>query len=98
MRGERATLSDIVLQEEPELVNLYCDEEMLEEEEEEEQVQIILDPFRMRVQCGLCDQRIQFYIAANQDSIRQFQTLLLGSLRIICRDCAHNSCCSCNHG
>ena len=90
MRGNAIPLPEVILQDTPEVLDLLCHEEI---EVEEEVEPIIVQPYEVQVTCGLCEERIRFYVAATSESIRSLQQLLLEDLRFCCRRCALN----CNH-
>ena len=87
------SLPEIILQEAPEVQDLHCYEEIIDEEEEEQEI-VYVEPYEVQVTCGLCEERIVFFVAGTRDSVRRLQVLLLDDLRILCRRCAFNS----NHG
>lgn len=85
MVGERPTLQDILLTEQPQAVDLVCDEEL--GEEEEQQVQQGEDLFQVEIQCPLCDSPLRFCVRGTPESVRQFHQLLLDNLGFLCLNC-----------
>lgn len=96
MFGTHPTLQDIVLQEVPEAVTLYCDEELPPEEEPEDEdqqvpavsLQSATDTFKVQVYCPHCDDILCVAVHCSNESIRLLEQLLLQDLKFICRACA----------
>lgn len=80
-----SALQDIVLQEQPENVDLLCNEELPSEEE------LDLAPYQILTTCGTCDSQIKIVVFCDLQTIRQLQQLLLGSLRVVCPLCARRN-------
>lgn len=83
MIGTQPTLQDIVLTEQPELIDLACHEQMLAEEEEESESR---DIYRVSTDCGVCRARLKFLCLAYPDDIHRLNRLLF-DLRFICVSC-----------
>lgn len=101
MIGPAATLPDICLQD---LDQLYgnVDEPDIgqsslspdtpgEEESVREPVFLMLDPYKIKLDCPHCDRTLRFMVAATPRTIRNFQSLLLEDLTFICPACAKDS-------
>lgn len=92
MIGPQATISDIVLTEQPpETVDLRCYEQMPPEEEESE----TRDLYRVAAPCGLCSSRVRFVCLADGEDIRHLQQLLFG-VSFVCLRCVNTQ--KFNHG
>ncbi|AKG54925.1 E7 protein [Human papillomavirus 204] len=88
MRQENlaARLETILLEEEPNVLDLHCYEEVAlsDEEEESQQVQ---QPYLVTVPCAQCLNVVTFTCAADLLSIRELQQLLFDCL-FLCETCA----------
>lgn len=90
MRGEIATIPDIVLEALVLPANIICDESLsLDEQPEEEQ------SYKIDTICHCCGVRLRVCVVASDSAIRGLQTLLLGELHLICPNCARAHC---HHG
>ena len=91
MIGKQATLCDIVLEELVLPIDLHCNEELpdLPEEVQESvaEEEPVYTPYKIVVFCGGCDAKLKLYVLATDTSIRDFQTLLLGELKLVCPSC-----------
>lgn len=89
MIGNSVSLRDIVLEELPCNVSLYCDEQLLpSDDEEEEPEQVQQDLFSVEITCPVCDNRLFFCVLSSPATVRQLHTLLLRDLGILCFSCA----------
>ncbi|AHJ81403.1 putative E7 oncogenic protein [Rhinolophus ferrumequinum papillomavirus 1] len=90
MRGSHIDLRDIILQEEPENIDLRCDE-ILQEEEEEQQVHGLISrqAFQVAICCGLCQRPIKFVCLTTILALRQLEQLLFGPLDFVCVRCVN---------
>lgn len=100
MRGDRPALRDLILEEEPVNIDLFCYEMLEELEQEEEPEEVILDPYEIVTfinECGLCHSEIAFSVRAFKSAIRSVQQqVLVGTLQFLCFECA--SAQASNHG
>lgn len=94
MIGERPTLADIVLTEQPIPYDLYCDEEMPSEEElggglsaGDSQSEPSLQVYVIKSRCAGCDQPIKVSIQCSHDTVVNLHSLLLGDLSFLCPLC-----------
>lgn len=89
MRGFNVDLRDIVVNEIPDAVDLYCDEVLQEDQEEEQQLpdQVIQETYEVSICCGICQQPINFVCLATISAVRQLQELLFGPLSFVCVRC-----------
>ena len=91
MIGKQATLCDIVLEELVLPIDLHCHEELPELPEELEESVVEEEPeytpYKIVVKCGGCDAKLKLYVLATDTSIRDFQSLLLGELKLVCPSC-----------
>ena len=91
MRGEIASLPDIVLESLVLPVNLLSDESFNESlspdvEAEEEH------SFRIDTECHFCNTQIRLCVGATTEAIRHLQSLLLDQLHLLCPGCARSCC------
>lgn len=88
MRGEKATIPDIELQELVLPSNLVCDESLSPDDPgEEEQL-----PYRIDTHCDKCQTGIRLCVVATEFGIRCFQQLLLKELSLLCPGCSREHC------
>ena len=91
MIGKQATLCDIVLEELVLPIDLHCHEELPELPEESEESVVEEEPeytpYKIVVYCGGCDTKLKLYILATLSGIRDFQTSLLGPVKLLCPTC-----------
>nr|WMY82290.1 E7 [Enhydra lutris kenyoni papillomavirus 2] len=93
MHGQCPTLPDIVLSEQqPEVIDLQCYEEMPSEEEEEQDLR---DPFRVTVDCGVCKRRVRFVVLSDRGDLQSLQDLLF-RISFLCVPCVKTN--KYNHG
>nr|WJJ59293.1 MAG: E7 protein [Leptonychotes weddellii papillomavirus 9] len=86
MHGEKATLHDIVLQEQPDAVDLKCYEQM--PPQEEERPGTVTYPYRVATDCGICKRTVRCVVLAEEGDVRTFQELLCGNFCFVCQSCA----------
>lgn len=98
MRGNTVDLKEIVLGENPEAVDLHCEEVLQDEVEEEQQVHepIVHELYEVSICCGFCHRPIKFACRATISSIRDLQSLLLGPFDFLCVKCVNEK--KLNHG
>nr|AYA94345.1 MAG: E7 protein [Human papillomavirus] len=84
MRGETATIPDIVLDSLVCPDNLFCDESLSPDAEPEE------ERYKIDTYCTSCSARLRLYVEASEFGIRSFQQLLLTELKLVCPGCARN--------
>uniref|UniRef100_A0AAU7E342 Protein E7 n=1 Tax=Mops bat papillomavirus TaxID=3141892 RepID=A0AAU7E342_9PAPI len=82
MIGKRATLEDIVLQEQPEPVSLTCYEHLDEEEP------ITTRPYKISLHCVDCSRMLRIAVRCTSGGIQALQSLLLQDIFIVCSPCA----------
>ncbi|QGF19306.1 early protein E7 [Tadarida brasiliensis papillomavirus 1] len=101
MRGEKSTIPDIVLEYQPSLVELWCDEELPNEFEleGEEQIQNQVpqqsqqsgrhyETFTVSMWCGICDHKIKLVCQATSGGIQSLEYLLVeDKLKFVCLTC-----------
>lgn len=89
MIGQEATIKDIELDLDALVspANLLCDEEVIPEEALEVEPGT---PFRVETRCNTCETRLRLHVVATDFGIRQFQTLLLGQLSLLCPACSRH--------
>lgn len=101
MRGETAALRDLIVDEKPDVIDLFCYELIDEEVEEEPEVEFQPPPAYETVSfvggCGVCHSDICFIVNASREAIRTLQSLLLQELQFLCYECAKAQIDS-NHG
>ena len=85
MRGEVATLPDIVLDALVLPANLVCDESLSPDVEPEE------ERYRIDTYCHCCTARLRITVVASSLAIRRLQQLLLTELHLICPGCSRSS-------
>lgn len=90
MRGEVATIPDIVLDTLVLPANLLSNESLSPAEElEEEQI------YKVDSVCHCCGARLRVCVSASVTAIRTLQVLLLRDLHLLCPSCARELC---HHG
>nr|AAQ95178.1 putative transforming protein E7 [human papillomavirus 71]AAQ95185.1 putative transforming protein E7 [human papillomavirus 71]AAQ95199.1 putative transforming protein E7 [human papillomavirus 71]QIT07802.1 early protein E7 [human papillomavirus 71] len=93
MRGQQCTLKDIVLQLQPEVVDLYCHEQFASSDEEDNRVdgeqptEPAQQAYRVVSYCGRCCRAVRLVVESDEADIRALQQLLLGTLTIVCPIC-----------
>ncbi|AYD74599.1 E7 [Macaca mulatta papillomavirus 5] len=89
MQGEAPTLKDIVLEFEEDIlpVNLLSEEDLSQEEELEEPDR---SPYSVVTHCDRCAKSLRIVVIATKDSVRSLETLLFGSLSLLCPPCARS--------
>ncbi|ADQ85965.1 E7 [Human papillomavirus 132] len=85
MRGDVATIPDIVLDTLVCPDNLYCDESLPPDVEPEE------ERYKIDTYCFDCSARLRLYVVASSFGIRSFQHLLLTTLHLTCPGCARRN-------
>ncbi|ATQ38367.1 E7 [Gammapapillomavirus 12] len=85
MRGDIATIPDIVLDSLVCPANLNCDESLSPDVEAEE------ERYKIDTYCLSCSARLRLYVEASSFAIRTLQHLLLTELKLICPGCARNN-------
>nr|ALJ32778.1 early protein E7 [Human papillomavirus type 61]ALJ32785.1 early protein E7 [Human papillomavirus type 61] len=95
MHGQVATIKDIVLEERPEVVDLHCNEQLLDSSESEEEdsvreqlVQQAQQAYRVVTTCGICKCPVRLVVQCGDADLKVLQELLLGELSIVCPGCA----------
>lgn len=92
MRGDYATIPDIVLETLVLPANLVCNESLSPDEEQQEEEE---QNYKVDSVCHNCGARLRVVVVASVVAIRKFQTLLLGDLHLLCPTCARAIC---HHG
>lgn len=82
MIGQEPTISEIVLTEQPNVIDLRCHEQMPPEEEEQD----LREAYRVSAECGLCKRTVRFICLSDREDIRVLQQLLF-SLNLLCLTC-----------
>nr|QZE11845.1 MAG: early protein 7 [Ailuropoda melanoleuca papillomavirus 5] len=91
MIGQQATISEILLTEQPNAIDLQCHEQMPPEEEEQD----LRETYRVTVDCGLCKKSLCFLCLADGEDIYRLNRLLF-TLSLICFNCVKYN--KFNHG
>ena len=87
MRGEIATIPDIVLESLVLPANLVCNESLSPDEEPEEE-----QYYKVDSACHNCGARLRVCVVASAVAIRKLQLLLLSDLNFLCPTCARQLC------
>lgn len=94
MHGHTPTIKDIILTETPDVVDLHCDEQLLDSSEEEdnghcdqpaEPAQLA---HRVLTECGLCGRPVRLVVLCDAGGLRQLQQLIVDVVAIVCPGCA----------
>ncbi|ACC99409.1 E7 [Macaca fascicularis papillomavirus 9] len=98
MIGPKATLQDIVLELEPEVVDLMCHEELDSSEDEDEDAihhqYYDVTPveqgsqYRIVCDCYSCGNTLRLVVHSTEADVRVLEDLLMGTLEIVCPRCA----------
>lgn len=95
MHGQVATIKDIVLEERPEVVDLHCNEQLLDSSESEEEdsvreqlVEQAQQAYRVVTTCGWCKCLVRLAVECRDADVKVLQQLLLDNLSIVCPRCA----------
>lgn len=94
MRGDKPALKDLASVLKPEVVDLYCYEDLLEIEEKKVELEQVYPSFlaceihSFYLRCGSCCADIYFTCRAERAALRSFQALCFDSVRFLCYDCA----------
>ena len=83
MRGDVATIPDVVLESLVIPAKLLSNESLSPDEQPEEE-----QCFRVDTLCYNCKIRIRVCVIASDEAIRELQVLLLGELQFLCPSCA----------
>lgn len=83
MRGEYATIPDVVLESLVLPANLLSNEYLSPEEEPEEE-----QSYRVDTLCYHCKSKLRVCVVASVEAIHNLQQLLLTSLQFLCPSCA----------
>ncbi|ANZ90245.1 E7 protein [Bos taurus papillomavirus 18] len=86
MIGTSCTLHDIVLQEQPDIANLQCHEQIDDIEEEVEPKHF----YKILIECGHCKNPLKLIVKASAGQIQNFHQLLLDDFDLICAVCQRN--------
>lgn len=96
MRGQTPTLKDIILTDIPDVVSLYCDEQLLDSSEEEDNGDCLRDQpakpaqlaYRVVTECGLCSRPVRLAVLCGVEDLRKLQQLMVEAVAIVCPGCA----------
>ncbi|AAZ39521.1 E7 protein [human papillomavirus 102] len=96
MHGHAATIADIVLEELPDVIDLYCNEQAIDSSEEEDERDCVRDQlaeqakqaYRVVTKCGMCGQSLRLAVLCGDTDIRRLQELLVNAVDIVCPSCA----------
>ncbi|ABX56093.1 E7 [Macaca fascicularis papillomavirus 8] len=97
MIGPKPTLEDIVLDLTPEPVDLYCEEQLPDSSEDEDEDEVDYHHparpaeqqcYRIVTSCGGCESALRLVVVATRDEVRALHDLLMGTLNIVCPNCA----------
>ncbi|QYI89555.1 E7 early protein [Bos taurus papillomavirus 38] len=88
MKGHDVVLQELAseLEEVVSPVNLDCEEEI-----ETEEVEVLPNPYEIRAVCYVCEDTLRFAVVTSSAGIRELQTLLLGSLSLLCAACSREA-------
>ena len=87
MVGNEVTLQDIVLELEPQAIDLFCYEEELPTEQDTAEEEPEKVPFKVVAPCGCCGARLRLFLCATKLGIHTFETLLLEEVSLLCPTC-----------
>ena len=93
MVGNEVTLQDIVLELEPQAIDLFCYEEELPTEQDPssaEEPDPVKIPYKVVAPCGCCGSRLRLCLLATISGIRTLETLLLEEINLLCPPCRHS--------
>ncbi|AEA35048.1 early protein E7 [Papio hamadryas papillomavirus 1] len=98
MIGPHPTLADIVLELEPEPVDLRCYEQLDSSDDEDEidhhqqQARPVHQEdgecFRILSDCHICQNTVSLVVYSTHDDLHVLEDLLMGNLEIVCPNCA----------
>lgn len=96
MHGQTPTIKDIIISEIPDVVNLHCDEQLLDSSEEEDNRDCVRDQpaepaqlaHRVLTECGLCRRPVRLVVLCGAGDLRQLQQLMVNAVAIVCPGCA----------
>ncbi|ABX56066.1 E7 [Macaca fascicularis papillomavirus 3] len=99
MIGPGPTLQDIVLELEPEPVDLRCyeqldsseDEDEIDHHQQQDRPDVQEDDgerFRILSDCHVCQNTVSLVVHSTHDDLHILEDLLMGTLEIVCPNCA----------
>lgn len=100
MHGQVATIKDIVLQELPDVVDLHCNEQLLDSSESESEderdgvgvqeqlVEQAQQAYGVVTTCGRCYCPVRLVVQCRDADVKALQQLLQDNLSIVCPRCA----------
>lgn len=93
MRGSQPSLHELFVNEEtPDVIDLYCYEDIdqitEEEELEETMPQDTYEIVSVTNLCGICGHPIGFNVRTTRDALRTLQVLLFEELQFLCFECS----------
>ncbi|AAD38969.1 transforming protein [human papillomavirus 83] len=97
MHGHTATIAEIVLEEIPDIVDLYCNEQGIDSSEEEDDrdcgvrdqlAEQAKQAYRVLTVCGMCGQALRLAVLCEDADLKRLQDLLVNAVDIVCPGCA----------
>ncbi|ATQ38078.1 E7 [Alphapapillomavirus 3] len=97
MHGQVATIKDIVLEEVPDVVDLHCNEQVLDSSESEEEddrdsvqqpVEQAQQAYRVVTTCGSCWCPVRLVVQCGDADLKVLQQLLEDNVSLVCPRCA----------
>lgn len=94
MRGSEPTLSELFVDEQPDIIDLYCYEALeefyalLEEESAQVVPQDTYDIVSVTNACGICGHPIGVFVRTTHEALRILQQLLFDELSFVCVQCS----------
>ncbi|AJG05908.1 E7 protein [Bos taurus papillomavirus 15] len=92
MKGQDVVLQDLAseLEDIVSPINLDCEEEI-----ETEEVEVDFpNPYEITAVCYVCEETLRIAVVTTTTGIRDLQTLLLGSLSLLCAACSRDAFCN----
>lgn len=92
MLGPHATLPDITLVDISQVVPEQYDQpdvgsSSLSPDSLGEEVELLVDPYRIKTCCHSCEKTLRFIVVSGPDSLKHFESLLLTDLSFLCPAC-----------
>ncbi|ABX56057.1 E7 [Macaca fascicularis papillomavirus 7] len=103
MIGPRPTIEDIVLDLTPDVVDLYCHEQLPDSSEDEDEDEVDhhqarhhhqqarpAEPqcYRIVTSCNKCEGALRLVVVTTHEQVLVLQQMLMGPLEIVCPGCA----------